>query len=148
MEWSGEKQGRFTREEKGKAVLVDEDTVVSTNGSDFVDLNLRLGNGVENPVDTTVRFSDVDDSPEEIGLTTNLNERVDATISRDCENCKQGNRLVEEYINEFIQLNSRNLLLDNENMQIARFQAGLKLKIKEYTKMINTFTLGEAFDMA
>ncbi|KAK4835269.1 hypothetical protein QYF36_007702 [Acer negundo] len=46
MEWSGdetdhgEKRGRFTREEKGNAVLVDEDTVVSTNGSDFVDLNL------------------------------------------------------------------------------------------------------------
>ncbi|KAI9175088.1 hypothetical protein LWI28_027090 [Acer negundo] len=33
-------------------------------------------------------------------------------------------------------------------MQIARFQVGLKPKIKEYMKMINTFTLGEAFDMA
>ncbi|KAI9191538.1 hypothetical protein LWI28_009766 [Acer negundo] len=87
MEWSadetdsGEKRGRFTREEKGKAVLVDEDTVVSTNGSGFVDLNLRLGNGVENPVDPTIRVSDVVDSPEEIGLTTNLNERVNATIT-------------------------------------------------------------------
>ncbi|KAK2645236.1 hypothetical protein Ddye_020431 [Dipteronia dyeriana] len=87
MEWSGdetdsgEKRGRFTREEKGKAVLVDEDTVVSTNGSDFVDLNLRLGIGVENPVDTTIRVSVVDDSPEEIGLTMNLNERVNATIT-------------------------------------------------------------------
>ncbi|TXG61653.1 hypothetical protein EZV62_013016 [Acer yangbiense] len=86
MEWSGdetdsgEKRGRFTREEKGKAVLVDEDTVVSTNGSD-IDLNLRLGNGVKNPVDTTIRVSDVDDSPEEIRLTMNLNERVNATIT-------------------------------------------------------------------
>ncbi|KAI9152793.1 hypothetical protein LWI28_001266 [Acer negundo] len=31
-------------------------------------------------------------------------------------------------------------------MQIARFRAGLKAEIKEYIKMINTFTLGEAFD--
>ncbi|KAK0601991.1 hypothetical protein LWI29_029388 [Acer saccharum] len=64
------------------------------------------------------------------------------------QNCKQGNRSVEEYIDEFIRLNSQNLLPDNENMQIARFWAGLKPEIKEYMKMINTFTLGEAFDMA
>ncbi|KAK0588878.1 hypothetical protein LWI29_006567 [Acer saccharum] len=38
------------------------------------------------------------------------------------QNCKQGNRTVEEYIDEFIRLNSRNLLPDNENMQIARFR--------------------------
>ncbi|XP_073266354.1 uncharacterized protein [Populus alba] len=64
------------------------------------------------------------------------------------QNCKQGNRTVEEYIDEFIRLNSRNLLPDNENMQIARFRGGLKRDIQDQMKMINTFTLGQAFDLA
>ena len=64
------------------------------------------------------------------------------------QNCKQGNRTVEEYIDEFIRLNSRNLLPDNENMQIARFRGGLKREIQDQMKMLNTFTLGQAFDLA
>ncbi|KAK0601514.1 hypothetical protein LWI29_024945 [Acer saccharum] len=63
-------------------------------------------------------------------------------------NCKQGNRIVEEYIDEFIRLNSRNLLSDNENMQITRFRGGLKREIQDQMKMLNTFTLGQAFDLA
>jgi hypothetical protein len=64
------------------------------------------------------------------------------------QNCKQGNRTVEEYIDEFIRLNSRNLLPDNENMQIARFRGGSKWDIQDQMKMLNTFTLGQAFDLA
>ncbi|KAK0596022.1 hypothetical protein LWI29_012048 [Acer saccharum] len=64
------------------------------------------------------------------------------------QNCKQGNRTVEEYIDEFIRLNCRNLLPDNENMQIARFRGGLKREIQDQMKMLNTFTLGQAFDLA
>ncbi|KAK0583456.1 hypothetical protein LWI29_037188 [Acer saccharum] len=64
------------------------------------------------------------------------------------QNYKQGNRTVEEYIDEFIRLNSRNLLPDNENMQIARFRGGLKREIQDQMKMLNTFTLGQAFDLA
>jgi hypothetical protein len=64
------------------------------------------------------------------------------------QNCKQGNQTVEEYIDEFIRLNSRNLLPDNENMQIARFRGGLKRDIQDQMKMLNTFTIGQAFDLA
>jgi len=63
------------------------------------------------------------------------------------QNCKQGNQTVEEYIDEFILLNSRNLLPDNENMQIARFRGGLKRDIQDQIKMLNTFTLEQAFDL-
>ncbi|KAI9201689.1 hypothetical protein LWI28_027452 [Acer negundo] len=63
------------------------------------------------------------------------------------QNCKQGNRIVEEYIDEFIRLNSLNLLLDNENMQITRFRGGFKREIQDQMKMLNTFTLGQAFDL-
>ncbi|KAL5825839.1 hypothetical protein ACOSQ3_021902 [Xanthoceras sorbifolium] len=61
------------------------------------------------------------------------------------QNCKQGNRTVEEYIDEFIRLNLGNLLPDNENMQITRFRGGLKREIQDQMKMLNTFTLGQAF---
>ncbi|KAI9160513.1 hypothetical protein LWI28_008858 [Acer negundo] len=64
------------------------------------------------------------------------------------QNCKQWNKTVEEYIDEFICLNSRNLLPDNENMQIARFNRGLKHKIQDQIKILNKFTLGQAFDLA
>ncbi|KAI9187499.1 hypothetical protein LWI28_028847 [Acer negundo] len=60
------------------------------------------------------------------------------------QNCRQGNMNVEEYI----PLNSRNLLLDNKNMQIARFQGGLKHEIQDQMKMLNAFTLERAFDLA
>nr|XP_034910700.1 uncharacterized protein LOC118046045 [Populus alba] len=63
-------------------------------------------------------------------------------------NCKQGNQTVEEYIDEFIRLNSRNLLPNNENMQIAWFRGGLKRDIQDQMKMLNTFTLRQAFDLA
>ncbi|KAK0602175.1 hypothetical protein LWI29_031080 [Acer saccharum] len=63
------------------------------------------------------------------------------------QNCKQGNRTVEVYIDEFIRLNSQNLLPDNENMQIASFKGGLKWEIQDQMKMLNTFTLGQAFDL-
>ncbi|KAK0601127.1 hypothetical protein LWI29_021440 [Acer saccharum] len=64
------------------------------------------------------------------------------------QNCKQGNRTVEEYIDEFNRLNSQNLLPNNENMQIARFRGGLKREIQDQMKMLNTFTLGQAFDLS
>ncbi|KAK0576030.1 hypothetical protein LWI29_010858 [Acer saccharum] len=64
------------------------------------------------------------------------------------QNCRQGNRTVEEYVDEFIRLNSWNLLPYNENMQIARFRGGLKREIQDQMKMLNTFTLGQAFDLA
>ncbi|KAI9154178.1 hypothetical protein LWI28_022163 [Acer negundo] len=38
--------------------------------------------------------------------------------------------------------------MDNENMQIARFRGGLKWEIRDQMKMLNTFTLGQAFDLA
>ncbi|KAL5844844.1 hypothetical protein ACOSQ4_010802 [Xanthoceras sorbifolium] len=64
------------------------------------------------------------------------------------QNCKQGTRSVEEYIVDFIRLNSRNLLPNNENMQIAWFRGGLKREIQDQMKMLNSFTLGQAFDLA
>ncbi|KAI9184815.1 hypothetical protein LWI28_001331 [Acer negundo] len=42
------------------------------------------------------------------------------------QNCRQGNMNVEEYI----PLNSRNLLLDNKNMQIARFQGAAVAQVR------------------
>ncbi|KAI9195983.1 hypothetical protein LWI28_020027 [Acer negundo] len=72
----------------------------------------------------------------------------DRTLTLSEWNCKQGNRTLEEYIDEFIHLNSWNLLPDNENMQITRFLGGLKREIQDQMKMLNSFTLGQAFDLA
>ncbi|KAL5798930.1 hypothetical protein ACOSQ2_003750 [Xanthoceras sorbifolium] len=39
-------------------------------------------------------------------------------------------------------------LKNYKNMQISRFQGGLKREMKDQMKMLNSFTLGQAFDLA
>ncbi|KAI9185961.1 hypothetical protein LWI28_012373 [Acer negundo] len=82
----------------------------------------------------------------------NLHQKQDY-IGKNSLVAGNGSKLDISHIGEYecggiYSLNSRNLLLDNKNMQIARFQGGLKHEIQDQMKMLNAFTLERAFDLA
>jgi hypothetical protein len=64
------------------------------------------------------------------------------------QDCKQGNRTVQAYIEEFHRLSSRNNLLETDAQQVSGFVGGLRLTIQDRVSMQTIYSLNEAINLA
>jgi hypothetical protein len=64
------------------------------------------------------------------------------------QECRQGARTVQAYIDDFYRLFARNELMETEAQQVARFLGGLRLSIQDKVTMHHIFTLTEAVSLA
>ncbi|XP_011015163.1 PREDICTED: uncharacterized protein LOC105118819 [Populus euphratica] len=64
------------------------------------------------------------------------------------QDCRQGNRTVQAYIEEFHRLSSRNNLLEKDAQQVSRFVSGLRLTIQDRVSMRTIYSLNEAISLA
>uniref|UniRef100_A0A6N2LY08 CCHC-type domain-containing protein n=1 Tax=Salix viminalis TaxID=40686 RepID=A0A6N2LY08_SALVM len=64
------------------------------------------------------------------------------------EDCKQGNRTVQAYVEEFHRLSSRNNLAETDAQQVARFVGGLRLNVQDRVSMHTIYSLTEAINLA
>lgn len=64
------------------------------------------------------------------------------------QNCRQANRTVNEYTEEFYRLNSRVNLSETEDQLIARYIGGLKLAIQERLALQGVWTMTDAVNLA
>ncbi|KAG6757810.1 hypothetical protein POTOM_038136 [Populus tomentosa] len=64
------------------------------------------------------------------------------------QDCRQGNRTVQTYIEEFHRLSSRNNLSETDAQQISRFVGGLRLTIQDRVSMQTIYSLNEAINLA
>lgn len=64
------------------------------------------------------------------------------------QNCRQGIRIVSDYIEEFYRLNSHNNMSETEGQQVARFVGGLCLAIQDKVSLHSVWTLLEAINFA
>ncbi|XP_073263062.1 uncharacterized protein [Populus alba] len=64
------------------------------------------------------------------------------------QDCRQGNRAVQAYVEEFHRLSSRNNLMETDAQQVARFIGGLRLNIQDRVSMHTIYTLTEAINLA
>ena len=64
------------------------------------------------------------------------------------QNCRQGNRTVAEYLEEFQRLATRNNLSESEAQQVSRFIGGLRFAIQDRVQMHPVWTLSEANQFA
>ncbi|KAG6745118.1 hypothetical protein POTOM_051762 [Populus tomentosa] len=62
--------------------------------------------------------------------------------------CRQGNRAVQAYMEEFHRLSSRNNLMETDAQQIARFIGGLCLNIQDRVSMHTIYSLTKAINLA
>ena len=69
-------------------------------------------------------------------------------IFKQYQDCKQGSRTVETFLEEFHRLSSRNNLLETEAQQVARFVGGLRWAIQDRVAMQTVYTLTEAVALA
>jgi hypothetical protein len=70
------------------------------------------------------------------------------TLFQQYQECKQGNRAVKVYTEEFYRLSSRNDLMETEAQQTARYIGGLRFAIQDRVTMQSVFTLVEAVNLA
>ena len=64
------------------------------------------------------------------------------------QDCRQGSKTVETFLEEFHKLSSQNNLLEIEAQQVARFVGGLHWAIQDRVAMQTVYTLTEAVAMA
>jgi hypothetical protein len=64
------------------------------------------------------------------------------------QDCRQRNRMVQAYIEEFHRLSSRNNLLETDAQQVSRFIGGLRLTIQNRVSMQTIYSLNEAMNLA
>jgi hypothetical protein len=64
------------------------------------------------------------------------------------QDCRQGNRTVQAYVEEFHRLSSRNNLLKTNAQQVARFIGGLRINIQDRVSMHTIYSLTEAINLA
>jgi hypothetical protein len=64
------------------------------------------------------------------------------------QNCQQGGRTVQAYIDDFCRLSPRNDLMETEGQQVARFIGGLRYVIQDRVSMHHVFTLTEVVSLA
>ncbi|XP_034888842.1 uncharacterized protein [Populus alba] len=69
-------------------------------------------------------------------------------LFKQYQDCKQGSRTVETFLEEFHRLSSRNNLLETEAQQVARFVGGLRWTIQDRVAMQTVYTLTEAVALA
>jgi len=64
------------------------------------------------------------------------------------QDCRQGNRTVQAYIEEFHKLSSCNNLSETDAQQVNRFVGGLRLTIQNRVSMQTIYSLNEAINLA
>ncbi|KAI0507593.1 hypothetical protein KFK09_013719 [Dendrobium nobile] len=64
------------------------------------------------------------------------------------QQCRQGNRPVHEYTEEFYRLSARNNLSESENQLVARYIGGLKESIQEKLELNSVWSLSQAVNFA
>ncbi|KAI6691341.1 hypothetical protein NL676_028169 [Syzygium grande] len=64
------------------------------------------------------------------------------------QNCRQSNRSVQAYTEEFLRLSARNNLDESEAQQTARYINGLRLNIQDRVSLHRLFSVEDAQDMA
>ena len=60
------------------------------------------------------------------------------------QNCRQSNRSVQAYTEEFLRLSTRNNLDESETQQIARYINGLRLNIHDRVSLHRLFSIKDA----
>ena len=63
-------------------------------------------------------------------------------------NCKQGNRSIHQYTNDFYRLQSQTNLGESQHYQVARYLSRLKTNIKEVVEMYTMNSLNDAVTLA
>ena len=76
-------------------------------------------------------------------LPTNFSQ----TLYLQCLGCKQGNRSIKDYTEEFYRLGARANLVEDENQQVARFIGGLNEAIQEKLELSSVWSLNEAVNL-
>jgi hypothetical protein len=64
------------------------------------------------------------------------------------QDCRQGNRTVQTYVEEFHRLSSRNNLSETDGQQVSKFVGGLCLTIQDRVSMQTIYSLTEAINLA
>ena len=64
------------------------------------------------------------------------------------QDCRQGSRTVQAYVEEFHRLSSHNNLLETNAQQVARSIRGLRLNIQDRVSMHTIYSLTEAINLA
>jgi hypothetical protein len=60
------------------------------------------------------------------------------------QECRQGGRTIQAYVDDFYRLSARNDLVETEGQQVARFIGGLRVAIQDKVSIHPAFTLNEA----
>jgi hypothetical protein len=63
------------------------------------------------------------------------------------QECRQGVRTIQAYVDDFYRLSARNDLMETEAQLVARFSGGLRLPIQDKVSMQHVFTLTEAVSL-
>ncbi|KAG6738699.1 hypothetical protein POTOM_058321 [Populus tomentosa] len=64
------------------------------------------------------------------------------------QDCRQGSRTVQTYVEEFHRLSSRNNLTETDAQQVSRFVSGLRLAIQDRVSMQTIYSVTEAINLA
>ena len=64
------------------------------------------------------------------------------------QDCRQGNRTVQAYVEEFHRLSSYNNLSETDTQQVSMFVGGLHLTIQDRVSMQTIYSLTEAINLA
>jgi hypothetical protein len=64
------------------------------------------------------------------------------------QECRQGGRTIQAYVDDFYCLSARNDLMETEDQQVASFIGGLRVAIQDKVSMHPGFTLNEAVSLA
>jgi hypothetical protein len=99
-----------------------------------------LGQGREKTCDILVQDETVTQCPI---LTT-----FEHHLFQQYQECCQGARTVQVYVDDFYRLSARNDLMETEAQLVAWFIGGLHLPIQDKVSMQHVFTLTEAVSLA
>ena len=69
-------------------------------------------------------------------------------LFRQYQDCKQGTRTVNEYVEEFDRLANRNDLEETKDQRISRFVHGLRVSIRNQVVLQTQYTLNEAITLS
>ncbi|XP_062173564.1 uncharacterized protein LOC133879029 [Alnus glutinosa] len=72
---------------------------------------------------------------------------VEQQLFQQYQECRQGGRTIQVYVDYFYRLSARNDLMEIEDQQVARFIGGLRVAIQDKVSIHLAFTLNEAVSL-
>ena len=69
-------------------------------------------------------------------------------LFRQYQDCRQGTRTVNEYMEEFERLANHNDLKETDDQRISRFVHGLRVSIRDQVSLQTLYTLNEAVTLS